>query len=135
MHGDEARHAERDLEQRPAIHTVHVDRRCLDGVVQFERVVHVGRAAQREGELVDPFPDRQFGPSRAIPRLINCWNFCGPMNVFSSGSPADWPAQGEIMSRAISKQARRIGVILAQVRTGAMHPLDPAERFLIKNYS
>ena len=94
MQGDQASHAECDLEERPAIHAVHVDRRRLDGVVQFERVVDVGCAAQGEGELVDPFPDRQFGPSRAIATVHQLLEFLLADECFLQRQPGGLAGAG-----------------------------------------
>ena len=85
MQGDEATHAEGDFEKRPAIHPGHVDRRRLDGVVQLERVVHVGRAAQGEGEFVDPFPEGKLGPARAVAAVHQLLEFFLSDECFARG--------------------------------------------------
>ena len=93
MQGDEPPHAEGDFEERPAIHPGHVDRLRLDGVVQLQRVVHVGRAAQGEGEFVDPFPEGKLSPARAVTAVHELLEFFLSDECFVQGQSGRRPGR------------------------------------------
>ena len=78
MQGNKAPHGKGDFEKCPAVHTLHVDRRGFDDVVQLERVVHVRCPAQGEGEFVHPLPERQFGPTGAVAPFHDLLEFVLP---------------------------------------------------------